>query len=59
MLQAVRGVHKLLLAPGKIPYSQLTGVRLRQLVADQVDDGPALKIVKVADWKKQLEAINY
>ncbi len=59
VLQAVRGVHKLLLAPGKIPYSQLTGVRLRQLVADQVDDGPALKIVKVADWKKQLEAINY
>ncbi len=57
ILKMTAGIDKLLLAPGKISGSKISGNELRALVEKNVADGPKLKIIAVDKWKKQLRKI--
>lgn len=58
ILSMTEGLSKLLLVRGKIPKANMNGETLRELVVKHVDDGPSLKIIPVANWQKQLEALK-
>ncbi|MDP3697665.1 MAG: hypothetical protein Q8R55_06695 [Candidatus Taylorbacteria bacterium] len=50
-------LSNLLTVNGKIKYSKLTGVRLRSLIDQNVDDGPELKLTGIKTWNLGINKI--
>lgn len=55
-VEKFRNLGKLFSVKGKIKGSNITGSDLRELLA-KVDDGPRLRIAKVAVWEKSLDEL--
>ena len=58
ILKMIYGINTVLLWKGRIPGSKISGEELRVLLGRSVADGPKLKIISVANWKKQLKRIK-